>query len=85
MPTDSSALQLQNLLRDFGQPVRVEVSNVEPAEHPNKTEIEFMTFDVSQTEHLLLPAEEQLEYIRLLNDSSINIADSSIYWDSEQS
>lgn len=79
------ALQLQNLLRDFKQPVRVEVSNVEPADRPNNTEIEFMTFDVSQTEHLLLPAEQQLEYIRLLNDSSIQITDSGIYWDSESS
>lgn len=81
----SFVLQLQNLLQDFKQPVRVEVSSVEPADHPNKTKIVFMTFDVSQTEHLLLPAEEQLEYIRLLNDSSINIIDSDIYWDSELS
>lgn len=56
---------------------------MEPADRPNNTEIEFMTFDVSQTEHLLLPAEQQLEYIRLLNDSSIQITDSGIYWDSE--
>lgn len=58
---------------------------MEPADRPNNTEIEFMTFDVSQTEHLLLPAEQQLEYIRLLNDSSIQITDSGIYWDSESS
>lgn len=63
--------------------MRVEVSSIEPADQINKTEIVFMTFDVSQTEHLLLPAEEQLEYIRLLNDSSIRIIDSGIYWDSE--
>lgn len=77
------SLQLQNLLQGFKKPVRVEVSSVEPADHPNKTAIMFMTFDVSQTEHLLLSAQEQLEYIRLLNDSNINITDSGIYWDSE--
>lgn len=76
-------LQLQSLLQDFKQSVHVEVSSVEPAAHPNKTEIVFMTFDVSQTEHLLLPADEQLEYIRLRNESNINITDSGIYWDSE--
>lgn len=76
-------LQLQSLLQDFKPSVHVEVSSVEPAAHPNQTEIVFMTFDVSQTEHLLLPADEQLEYIRLRNESNINITDSGIYWDSE--
>lgn len=76
-------LQLQSLLQDFQQPIRVEVSGVEPADHPNKTEIVFMTLDVSQKEHLLLSADEQLDYIRLLNNSNINIKGSVIYWDSE--
>ncbi|XP_029681702.1 uncharacterized protein [Takifugu rubripes] len=73
--------KLQSLLQGFKQSVHVEVSSVEPAAHPNKTEIVFMTFDVSQTEHLLLPAAEQLKYIRLRNESNIKITDSSIYWD----
>lgn len=76
-------LQLQSLLQDFQQPIRVEVSSVEPADHPDKTEIVFMTLDVSQKEHLFLSADEQLDYIRLLNNSNISIQGSIIYWDSE--
>ncbi|XP_018552655.1 uromodulin-like 1 [Lates calcarifer] len=74
--------KLQELLKDFDQPARIELATFEPAEEPDKTEILFMSFDASKTEEdLPLPVEDQLDYIRSLNATNITIRDGVIHWD----
>ncbi|XP_038594782.1 uncharacterized protein LOC119918224 isoform X1 [Micropterus salmoides] len=74
--------KLQKLLKDFDQPVRIEVATFEPADHKDKTEILFLSFDASNTdEDVPLPAEDQLDYIRSLKATNVTVADGVIHWD----
>ncbi|XP_070710346.1 uncharacterized protein [Pempheris klunzingeri] len=70
--------KLQELLKDFRQPVRVELVTFEPADEPDKTSIQFMSLDASST--VPLPVKEQLDYIRSLNASNIAVRDGVIHW-----
>nr|XP_033470436.1 uncharacterized protein LOC117249140 [Epinephelus lanceolatus] len=73
--------KLQELMKDFDQPARVELASFEPADEPDKTEIVFMSFDASNTEEdVPLPVEDQLNYIRSLN-ANMTVTDGVIYWD----
>lgn len=74
-------LQLENLLKDFDQPIRIELATLEPAGEPDKTEIVFMSFDATKTDDVPLPVEDQLNYIRSLNTSNIAVTDFVIHWD----
>lgn len=76
-----SVLQLENLFKDFDEPIRIELATVEPADDPDKTEIAFMSFAASKTENVPLPVEDQLDYIRSLNTSNITVTDLVINWD----
>lgn len=76
-----SVLQLENLFKDFDQPIRIELAFIEPAADPDKTEITFMSFAAAKTESVPLPVEDQLDYIRSLNTSSITIKDLVVHWD----
>ncbi|KAK2858713.1 hypothetical protein Q5P01_003333 [Channa striata] len=74
--------KLQELLKDFKEPVRVELIAVLPADEPDNTKIQFMSFDASMTrEDVPLPAEQQLDYISSLNVANITVADGVIHWD----
>ncbi|KAI9527855.1 hypothetical protein NQZ68_026903 [Dissostichus eleginoides] len=74
--------KLEELLRDFLPPARVELATFEPADDPDKTEVLFMSFDASKTdEDIPLPVEDQLDYIRSLNRSDWIITDGVIHWD----
>nr|XP_046235025.1 uncharacterized protein LOC124053678 [Scatophagus argus] len=73
--------KLQYLLKDFDQPARIELATFEPADEPDKTEILFVSFDASETEDVLLPVEDQMDYIRSLNETDITVKDGVIYWD----
>ncbi|XP_040886111.1 KRR1 small subunit processome component homolog isoform X2 [Toxotes jaculatrix] len=74
--------KLQELLKDFDQPVRVELATFEPAEEPDKTEILFVPFDGSRTEEdVPLPAEDLLDYIHSLNATNITVTDGLIHWE----
>lgn len=76
------ALQLQELLKGFNQPARIELATFAPAEEPNKTEILFMSFDATNTEEdVPLSVEDQLDYIRSLNTTNFVVKDGLIYWD----
>ncbi|AWO97830.1 zona pellucida protein D' isoform 3 [Scophthalmus maximus] len=73
--------KLQELLKDFDQPARVELATFELAEDPDKTEILFMSFDASKTEEdVPLPVEDQLDYIRYMNATYITVTDGVIHW-----
>lgn len=76
-----SVLQLENLFKDFDQPIRIELTFIEPAADPDKTEIAFMSFAASKTESVQLPVEDQLDYLRSLNTSNITIKDLVVHWD----
>ncbi|KAG7215847.1 hypothetical protein INR49_021819, partial [Caranx melampygus] len=74
--------KLQELLKDFDQPARVELETFEPAEEPDKTEILFMSFDASKPEEdVPLPAEDLLDYIGSLNATNVTVVDGVIHWD----
>ncbi|XP_041834102.1 uromodulin-like 1 [Melanotaenia boesemani] len=74
--------KLQELLKDFDQPARIEVDSFEPAEEPGKTEVLFQSFDASITgEKVLLPVNDQLNYIDSLNSPNITVKKGVIYWD----
>nr|XP_019955532.1 PREDICTED: uncharacterized protein LOC109637536 isoform X2 [Paralichthys olivaceus] len=73
--------KLQDLLKDFDQPARVELAAFEPAEDPDKTEVLFMSFDASRTdEDVPLPVDDQLDHIRSLNATNITVTDGVIHW-----
>lgn len=72
---------MQELFRDFDQPVRIQLARFEPADEPDKTQIHFMSFDASTTEDIPVPAEAQLDYIRSLNMANVSVADGLIHWD----
>lgn len=72
---------MQELLKDFTKPVRLELVTFEPDE-PDKTEILFLSFDASNTENdVLVSVEDQLRYISSLNNTHITVRDGIIYWD----
>lgn len=74
-------VQLQELLKDFDQPARVELVTIVPAEEPDKTEILFMSYDASKTkEDVPLSVEDLLDYIRSLN-TNITVTNRVIHWD----
>ncbi|KAF3704883.1 Pancreatic secretory granule membrane major glycoprotein GP2 [Channa argus] len=74
--------KLQELLKDFKEPARVELVTVLPADVPDKTEIQFMSFDASVTnDDTPLPVAEQLHYISSLNVANITVANGVIHWD----
>ncbi|XP_028256405.1 uncharacterized protein LOC114432539 [Parambassis ranga] len=73
--------KMQELLKDFTKPVRLELVTFEPDE-PDKTEILFLSFDASKTEDdVLVSVEDQLRYISSLNATHITVTDGIIYWD----
>ncbi|XP_029317746.1 uncharacterized protein LOC115028247 isoform X2 [Cottoperca gobio] len=72
----------KELLKDFSQPARVELSTIEPAIDPDETAVLFDTFDATNTkEDVPLLVEDQLEHIRSLNTENISIRDGVIHWD----
>ncbi|XP_051810454.1 uncharacterized protein LOC110945865 [Acanthochromis polyacanthus] len=74
--------KMQELLKDFDQPVRIELETFQPADKPDKTEVLFMSFDASNAEEdVALSIEDQLRYIRSLNYKNITVRDGVIYWD----
>ncbi|XP_073336944.1 uncharacterized protein [Pagrus major] len=74
--------KLQELLKGFDQPARIELVTFEPADELNKTEILFMSFDATNTEEdVPLPVEDQLDYIRSLNTTNFTVKDGALYWD----
>ncbi|XP_054480735.1 uncharacterized protein LOC129112596 [Anoplopoma fimbria] len=73
--------KLQELLKDFNKPARVELATLEPADEPDKTEVLFMSFDASKTEEVPLPVEDQLDYIQSLKSENITVKAGVIYWD----
>lgn len=74
-------LQLQELLKDFDLPVRVELETFEPAAEPDKTEVLFMSFDASAAEEdVPLPVEDLLDYIDSLNTSNMMVSDGVVHW-----
>ncbi|XP_056223909.1 uromodulin-like 1 [Seriola aureovittata] len=74
--------KLQELLKDFDKPARVELAAFEPADEPDKTEILFMSFDASKTEEdVPLTAEDLLDYIGSLNATNVTVTDGVILWD----
>nr|XP_020505189.1 uncharacterized protein LOC109995715 [Labrus bergylta] len=74
--------KLQNLLKDFHLPVRIELATFEPADEPNETEVLFMSFDASKAdEDVPLSVDDQLDFIHSLNSTNFTVADGAIYWD----
>ena len=75
-------LQLQELLRDFDPPARVELVALDPAEEPDRTQAMFLSFDASQPDvDMPLPVEALLDYIRSLDVDNVTVADGVIRWD----
>uniref|UniRef100_A0A8C7X6I2 Uncharacterized protein n=1 Tax=Oryzias sinensis TaxID=183150 RepID=A0A8C7X6I2_9TELE len=72
--------KMQELLKDFAQPVQVELESFEAADDPH-TEIWFQSFDASRPEKVLLPVSDQLHHIESLNDPNITVKNGVIYWD----
>ncbi|XP_074482405.1 uncharacterized protein LOC141762261 [Sebastes fasciatus] len=73
--------KLQELLKDFDLPVRVELETFEPAAEPDKTEVLFMSFDASAAEEdVPLPVEDLLDYIESLNTSNMMVSDGVVHW-----
>lgn len=68
-------------MRDFEQPIRIELAAIEPADEPDKTDIVFVSFDATKTDNVPLPVEDQLDYIRSLNTSDLTVTDFVIHWD----
>ncbi|KAM6895803.1 uncharacterized protein FYW49_019685 [Xenentodon cancila] len=74
--------KLEELLKDFDQPARVELDSVKPSDEPGKMEIVFQSFDASTTEEdVLLPISDQLSYIDSLKVANITVKNGVIYWD----
>lgn len=74
-------LQLELLLKNFTQPVRIEITTFEPADEPDKTEVLFVSFDASKTEDVPLSMSDQLEYIHSLDNINITVIDGAIHWE----
>ncbi|XP_068443137.1 uncharacterized protein [Clinocottus analis] len=73
--------KLQELLKGFHQPARVELASFESAGEPYETEVLFMSFDATQTEaDVPLSIEEQLDYIHSLDMDKITVTDGVIRW-----
>ncbi|KAI4798678.1 hypothetical protein KUCAC02_020562 [Chaenocephalus aceratus] len=65
--------KLEELLRDFVPPARVELATFEPADDPDKTEVLFMSFNASKTDGgIPLPDEDQLDYIHSLEQKRLD-------------
>ncbi|KAM6961518.1 uncharacterized protein LKV04_020529 [Tautogolabrus adspersus] len=74
--------KVQDLLKDFRLPARVELITFEPADEPDKTEVLFMSFDASKTdEDVPLSVEDQLDYVHSLNTTNFTVSDGAIHWD----
>ncbi|RVE56363.1 hypothetical protein OJAV_G00220460 [Oryzias javanicus] len=71
--------KMQELLKDFSQPVRVELESFEAADDP-QTEVWFQSFDASRAEKVPLPVSDQLHHIEFLKDPNITVKDGVIYW-----
>lgn len=77
-----SPLQIQELLSDSEQPVRVELVSLQPADEPNKTTAVLVAFDaLTFEENVPLPVEEQLDFIHSLNETDFSVRDGVLYWD----
>ncbi|XP_034382705.1 zona pellucida sperm-binding protein 4-like [Cyclopterus lumpus] len=73
--------KLQELFKDFSQPARVELASFEPADEPDKTEVQFVSFGASQPEgDVPLSIEDQLDYIHTLKTDTVTVTDGVIYW-----
>ncbi|KAL6117081.1 uncharacterized protein ACO6RY_14943 [Pungitius sinensis] len=73
--------KMHELLKDFSQPVRIELVSFEPADDPDKTVILFMSYDASETEgDVPLSVEDQLDYIHSLKTDDVTVMDGVIYW-----
>lgn len=72
--------QLQDLLKDFDQPVHIELDSFKPAAEPGKTEVLFRSFDAKSKENVL-PIDDQHIYIHSLNSPNINVRNGVIYWE----
>ncbi|XP_021180623.2 uncharacterized protein LOC105937844 [Fundulus heteroclitus] len=74
--------KLDQLLKDFDQPARIELDVLEPADVQGRAVIVFSSFDASNSqENIALPVDDQLSYISSLNVSDISIENGIIYWD----
>ncbi|XP_040028878.2 uncharacterized protein LOC120817111 isoform X1 [Gasterosteus aculeatus] len=73
--------KLHELLKDFSQPVRIELASFEPADDPDKTEVLFMSFDASETERdVPLSVGDLLDYIQSLKTDDVTVTDGVIHW-----
>ncbi|XP_074554894.1 uncharacterized protein LOC141810930 [Halichoeres trimaculatus] len=73
--------RLELLLKNFSQPVRIEIATIEPADESNETEVLFMSFDASKTEDVPLSVEDQLDYIRSISAENISVSEGVIHWE----
>ncbi|XP_024857903.1 uncharacterized protein LOC108249374 [Kryptolebias marmoratus] len=73
--------KLQELLKDFDQPVRVQLDSFEPADEPSRTRVLFRSFDGSNKDDLVLPIDDQLNHISVLNPPNIAVRNSIIHWE----
>ncbi|KAM3588284.1 uncharacterized protein V6R79_025369 [Siganus canaliculatus] len=73
--------KLQNLLKDFDKPVRLELASIAHADKLNETEIHFTPFEASSAEDVLLAAEDLLDYIHDLNAPHVTVKHGVIRWD----
>ncbi|KAK5607695.1 hypothetical protein CRENBAI_024056 [Crenichthys baileyi] len=74
--------KLEELLKGFDQPARIELDSLEPADEPGRTVVVFKSFDASNPqENIPLPVDDQLSYISSLNRSEISVESGVIYWD----
>ncbi|KAM8909111.1 uncharacterized protein AB9W97_006115 isoform 2-T2 [Spinachia spinachia] len=73
--------KLHELLKDFSQPVRIELASFKPADDSDKTEALFMSYDASETEgDVPLSVEDQLDYIHSMKTNEVTVTDGFIYW-----
>ncbi|XP_023205701.1 uncharacterized protein LOC111611806 isoform X1 [Xiphophorus maculatus] len=72
--------KLEELLKDYERPARIELDFLGPADEPARTAVLFRSFDASNT-NVDLPVDDQLRHIGSLNMSDISVENGVIYWD----
>jgi len=74
-------IQLQELLEGFGLPARVELTSFEPADEPDQSEVQFVSFDASRPEgDVPLSITDQLDHFHSLQTDAMTVTDGVIYW-----
>lgn len=75
------SFELEELLKDYERPARIELDFLGPADEPARTAVLFRSFDASNTKNVDLPVDDQLRHIGSLNMSDISVENGVIYWD----